>query len=95
MPTVTVFATVGFGDIVATSQIAWMLVTAEVVADLVLIGLIAKVLLGAVQRRRRDLDGYKPEPTAPIMTGSPPSPHAAARDPDRGGRHGPRGDEHD
>jgi hypothetical protein len=53
--TVTIFATVGFGDIAAASQAARALVTLQMVVDLVLIGLIAKVLLGAVQRRRQSL----------------------------------------
>jgi voltage-gated potassium channel len=66
--TVTVFATVGFGDIVATTDAARMLVVLQMLADLVLIGLIAKVLLGAVQRRRRHLDEY---PLEPVSTGSP------------------------
>jgi voltage-gated potassium channel len=59
---VTVFATVGFGDIVARTEAARMLVMLQMLADLVLIGLIAKVLLGAVQRRRRHLDDYPHEP---------------------------------
>jgi voltage-gated potassium channel len=69
--TVTVFATVGFGDIVATTEAARMLVTLQMLADLVLIGLIAKVLLGVVQRRRRYLDEYPQGPVAPGGTGSP------------------------
>ncbi len=47
--TVTVFATVGFGDIVALSQTARAVVTVQMVGDLVLIGLGARMLLGAVQ----------------------------------------------
>lgn len=52
----TVFATVGFGDISATSQSARVLVSVQMFADLILIGVIAKVLLGAAQRRRGALD---------------------------------------
>jgi hypothetical protein len=58
---VTVFASVGFGDIVPVSQLARMMVMVQMVADLILIGLIAKVLVGAVQRRQRVLastDGH-------------------------------------
>ncbi|WP_318209646.1 MULTISPECIES: potassium channel family protein [unclassified Streptomyces] len=47
--TVTVFATVGFGDIVPVSQTARVLTTLQMVADLVLVGLIAKVMVGAVR----------------------------------------------
>lgn len=46
---VTVFATVGFGDIVALSQAARAAVTAQMVVDLVLVGLIANVIAGAVK----------------------------------------------
>lgn len=47
--TVTVFATVGFGDIVPVSQAARVLTTLQMVADLVLVGVIAKVMVGAVR----------------------------------------------
>jgi voltage-gated potassium channel len=53
--TVTVFATVGFGDISPRTDLARMLVTAQMLADLVLVGFIANVLIGAVQHRRRTL----------------------------------------
>ncbi|MET0414807.1 MAG: potassium channel family protein [Actinoplanes sp.] len=59
--TVTVFATVGFGDISATSQIARRLVTAQMILDLLVLGLGIRVFVGAVQRGRQrqapDLDG--------------------------------------
>jgi voltage-gated potassium channel len=54
--TVTVFATVGFGDIAPRTEAARILVTIQMLADLALIGVIAKVLLGAVQQRRAALD---------------------------------------
>ncbi|MFJ6216899.1 potassium channel family protein [Streptomyces sp. NPDC092296] len=56
---VTVFATVGFGDIVPTTGAARVLTTVQMVADLVVIGVIVKALLGAVQvgrRRQRGAD---------------------------------------
>ena len=52
---VTIFATVGFGDISARSDEARMLVTAQMLVDLILIGFIAKILLGVVQHRRLEL----------------------------------------
>ena len=58
----TVFATVGFGDIAAASQTARGLVSAQMLADLVLIGVIAKVLVGAAQRRRGALDADRDRP---------------------------------
>ena len=56
---VTVLATVGFGDIVPTSETARVVVTVQMIVDLILVGLIAKVLVGAVQRRRQAL-GHPP-----------------------------------
>jgi voltage-gated potassium channel len=53
--TVTVFATVGFGDISPVSEPARVLVTVQMLADLVLIGTIVKVLVGVAQRRRESL----------------------------------------
>jgi voltage-gated potassium channel len=60
--TVTIFATVGFGDIVATSQLARIGVTIQMIADMVLIGFIARVLLGTIQRRRAALQVAAPGP---------------------------------
>jgi voltage-gated potassium channel len=49
---VTVFATVGFGDISATSAVARALVTVQMIGDLVLIGLVLRIFLTAVERGR-------------------------------------------
>jgi len=46
--TVTVFSTVGFGDIAPRLQVARVVAMVQMIGDLVLIGLIGKVLLGAV-----------------------------------------------
>lgn len=53
--TVTVFATVGFGDIAPTTEAARALTTVQMIADLIVVGVIAKVLFGAVRigMRRR------------------------------------------
>ena len=53
--TVTVFATVGFGDITAVSQTARAVTTLQMVAGLTLVGVIARFVVGAVElnwRRR-------------------------------------------
>ncbi|MDQ1631445.1 MAG: hypothetical protein QOC80_1417 [Frankiaceae bacterium] len=63
----TVFSTVGFGDITARSEVARMLVTFQMFADLVLVGFIAKVLFGAVQQRRQTLVAG-PAPVAGAVT---------------------------
>jgi voltage-gated potassium channel len=51
--TVTVFATVGFGDIVPKTDTARLVVTGQMAVDLVIIGIGARVILGAVTRGRR------------------------------------------
>ena len=48
--TVTVFATVGFGDIVATTQGARVVVMGQMVAGIVIIGLGARIIVDAVKR---------------------------------------------
>ena len=50
--TVTVFTTVGFGDITAKSETARVVLIVQMLGDLVLLGAGARVLLGAVQRGR-------------------------------------------
>ena len=51
--TVTVFSTVGFGDITAASQAARLVVTAQMLLDLVALGLLVRAFVGAVQVARR------------------------------------------
>jgi voltage-gated potassium channel len=51
--TVTVFTTVGFGDITAKSEGARLLVTGQMIADLIILGIGAKIILGAVTRGRQ------------------------------------------
>jgi len=50
---VTVFATVGFGDIAPVTTPARVLTTIQMVGDLVLVGLVLRAFLGAVDRGRR------------------------------------------
>jgi voltage-gated potassium channel len=50
---VTVFSTVGFGDITAKSELARLVVTVQMLADLLVIGLGLRVILGAVTRSRQ------------------------------------------
>ena len=51
--TVTVFSTVGFGDITAKTQTARLVVTGQMIADLIILGLAIKIIVGAVQRGRQ------------------------------------------
>lgn len=50
--TVTVFSTVGFGDIAPKSQPARIITMIQMMGDLVLLGITGKVILGAVQVSR-------------------------------------------
>ena len=50
--TVTVFATVGFGDIVATSDGARVLVTVQMVAGIAVVGLGARIIVDAIKHGR-------------------------------------------
>jgi hypothetical protein len=55
--TVTVFSTVGFGDIVARAQAARLVVTVQILLDLAILGLGIRAVLGAVERGRTEADG--------------------------------------
>lgn len=59
--TVTVFATVGFGDITATSQLTRALVTVQMLLDLVVLGLLIRVFFGAVQEAWRTKAAVTPD----------------------------------
>lgn len=50
---VTTFSTVGYGDITATSQSARLVVTAQMLLDLLALGLGIRVFVGAVQVARQ------------------------------------------
>jgi hypothetical protein len=67
--TVTTFSTVGFGDITAKSQAARLVVTGQMMADLVVLGVAVKVIVGAVSRARQqrtpEVGGNDPAPTTP------------------------------
>ena len=56
--TVTVLATVGFGDITATTETARMVVTGQMLLNLLIVGVVVKILMGAsriaVERRRTE-----------------------------------------
>jgi len=60
--TVTVFATVGFGDIVPVSQGARVMVMIQMLGDLILVGIVAHVIVGAVKTGlRRHEPGTQPD----------------------------------
>jgi voltage-gated potassium channel len=53
--TVTIFSTVGFGDISAQAESARLVVTAQMFLDLVILGLGVRIILSAVERGRERL----------------------------------------
>jgi voltage-gated potassium channel len=61
--TVTVFSTVGFGDITAKTETARLVVTVQMVADLIVLGLGIKVIVGAVTRGRQQ----RPADAGPVQ----------------------------
>jgi voltage-gated potassium channel len=60
--TVTVFSTVGFGDITAKTQAARLVVTGQMIADLIILGLAVKTIVGAVSRARQPADTSSAQP---------------------------------
>jgi voltage-gated potassium channel len=63
--TVTIFSTVGFGDINATSQATRLLVTAQMILDLLILGLGIRVFIGVVQRARERQPADQDAPGSP------------------------------
>jgi len=70
--TVTVFSTVGFGDITAKTATARLLVTGQMIADLIILGLAIKVVVGAVKqgRQRQTTTEQHPDPERPTTSGA-------------------------
>lgn len=59
--TVTIFSTVGFGDISPASEGARLLVTVQMIMNLLVLGAGIRVFMGAVQRSRRSQAKQKPD----------------------------------
>jgi voltage-gated potassium channel len=51
--TVTIFSTVGFGDISPASEAARILVTAQMILDLIMLGLGIRIFVGAIEVGRQ------------------------------------------
>ncbi len=62
--TVTVFATVGFGDIVATTELTRVLVIGQMVADIVIVGAGARIIVDAIKhgREQQPVPGAESDP---------------------------------
>jgi hypothetical protein len=65
--TITVFSTVGFGDITPVGDLPRLLVSLQMLLNLVVFGLVAKLIFGAVEMnlRRRAAPRAEPDPSAP------------------------------
>jgi voltage-gated potassium channel len=79
--TVTTFTTVGYGDITATSQSARLVVTAQMLLDLLALGLGVRVLLSAVQLARQARPAPAVPPPADPGAAGPPLAGPDAADP--------------
>jgi formate hydrogenlyase subunit 4 len=61
--TITVFSTVGFGDITAKTEVARILVSIQMMFDLAVFGLVAKLIFGAVEIALKRKPAAPPEDT--------------------------------
>jgi len=86
--TVTVFSTVGFGDITATTETARLVVTVQMIADLIVIGVGIKVIVGAVTRGRQQRPADA-SPDSPTGSAARAGISSAAGDAARQGEHEP------
>ena len=59
---VTVLSTVGFGDITAKTEAARLVVTGQMIADLVILAVAVKIVVGAVGRGRQPGDASSGQP---------------------------------
>jgi voltage-gated potassium channel len=69
--TVTTFATVGFGDISPRTELARVLVTVQMLVGLIAVGIIAKVVLGAVRVAQQRNSAVDPRTGDQAGAGSP------------------------
>ena len=60
--TVTVFSTVGFGDIVPKTDVARLVVSVQMLADLAVIAVVIRLIFGAVTRATARQSGSEVEP---------------------------------
>jgi voltage-gated potassium channel len=66
--TITIFSTVGFGDITAKTELARILVSIQMMFDLAVFGLVAKLIFGAVEvalKKKAPAAGQSDGPEAP------------------------------
>ena len=81
--TITVFSTVGFGDITPRTDLARVMAMIQMLGDLVLIGLVLRVMLGAVRtgwQRRAASSAGSPDSSHQGDVGQVPSHYVAEQD---------------
>jgi len=84
--TVTVFSTVGFGDIAPKSELARIVTMSQMLTGLIVLGLVAKVVFGAVQTAVARREGAAAvRPTAPGRDDTQQPDARADRSPTPGG----------
>jgi voltage-gated potassium channel len=69
--TVTVFSSVGFGDLYAVSQDARIMVTVQMILNLLVLGAGIRVFIGAVRRRRSGGTPLAPEASGAALDRGP------------------------
>ena len=79
---ITVFATVGFGDIVPVTDAARITTMVQMVGDLLVVGLVLRVMLSAVKQGRERRAGASGAPESPDRgdAGPPAPPYLAKHD---------------
>ena len=80
--TITVFATVGFGDIAPVTDAARITTMVQMVGDLLVVGLVLRLMLGAVKQGRERRAGAAGASDSPDRgdAGPPPPPYLAKHD---------------
>jgi voltage-gated potassium channel len=80
--TITVFATVGFGDIAPVTDAARITTMVQMVGDLLVVGVVLRVMLGAVKQGRERRAGVAAAPESPDQgdAGPPAPPYLAKQD---------------
>jgi Ion channel len=81
--TVTVFSRVGFGDITPKTGLARIATTVQMLADLLVLGLVLRVMVGAVKaglQRRAAASARFPDSSHQGNAGPGPNPHVAGQD---------------
>ncbi|HKP98780.1 MAG TPA: potassium channel family protein [Actinomycetes bacterium] len=80
--TITVFSTVGFGDIVPKAELARVVTMVQMLGDLLFVGLVLHLMVGAVKlgRQRRAVSAGFPDSSNQGDAGLPATPYVGEQD---------------